>query len=73
MSASEQHSACIVGEGNMFTWGKGEFGRLGHGDEENRTTPQCVEDLADKQITHHDCGFCDTSACTIDGAMYTFG
>ena len=53
--------------------GKGEFGRLGHGDEENRTTPQCVEDLADKQINHLACGFCDTAVCTIDGAMYTFG
>ena len=73
VSASEDHTACLTGDAHMFSWGKGEFGRLGHGDEENRTNPQRVEAMVDKKIKHLDCGFCHTAACDEDGAMYTFG
>lgn len=36
------HSACITSSGQLFTWGKGRYGRLGHGDSEDQLTPRLV-------------------------------
>uniref|UniRef100_A0A8D0EWK4 Uncharacterized protein n=1 Tax=Strix occidentalis caurina TaxID=311401 RepID=A0A8D0EWK4_STROC len=32
IAAGGAHSACITAAGDLFTWGKGRYGRLGHGD-----------------------------------------
>ena len=36
ISAGMNHSAAVTSSGEMYTWGWGEFGRLGHGDEDMR-------------------------------------
>ena len=36
------HSACISEDGTLYTWGKGKYGRLGHGDCEDRLVPSKV-------------------------------
>lgn len=36
------HSAAITNSGQLFTWGKGRYGRLGHGDSEDQLTPKLV-------------------------------
>lgn len=36
------HSAAITVHGELFTWGKGRYGRLGHGDTEDRHVPKLV-------------------------------
>ena len=33
IAAGESHSAAINHRFNLFTWGSGSFGKLGHGDE----------------------------------------
>jgi hypothetical protein len=40
------HSAAIDHEGNVWTWGSGLHGKLGHGDVEPRFRPTCVLWLA---------------------------
>lgn len=42
ISCSSQHSACIIENGTIFTWGSGEFGALGLGDNQTRWAPQQV-------------------------------
>ena len=42
ISAGGAHSACITGNGELYTWGKGRYGRLGHGDSEDQTRPKLV-------------------------------
>ena len=37
------HSAAIVENGNLYTWGYGMDGALGHGTQQNYTTPKLVE------------------------------
>ena len=34
-----QHSAAVVADGSLYTWGRGHFGQLGHGDREQRLRP----------------------------------
>ncbi|VVD02572.1 unnamed protein product [Leptidea sinapis] len=34
------HSACLTARGRIYTWGKGRYGRLGHGDSEDQLVPK---------------------------------
>lgn len=36
------HSAAISRYGHLYTWGKGRYGRLGHGDYEDYLYPKLV-------------------------------
>ena len=42
VACGSNHSAVIVDNKQLYTWGSGEFGRLGHGDEESQTLPKLV-------------------------------
>ena len=42
------HSAAITATGELYAWGKGRYGRLGHGDSEDQTRPKLVEALLGK-------------------------
>jgi E3 ubiquitin-protein ligase HERC2 len=39
------HSAAISVSGEIYTWGKGRYGRLGHGDSEDQLRPKKVKAL----------------------------
>lgn len=43
VACGSAHSACITAAGNVMTWGKGRYGRLGHGDSEDHLRPKLVE------------------------------
>lgn len=36
------HSAAITSNGELYTWGQGDHGRLGHGDSLNQSKPKQV-------------------------------
>ena len=36
------HSAAITTNGELYTWGQGDHGRLGHGDTANQLRPKQV-------------------------------
>ena len=46
IAAGGAHSACITSSGELYTWGKGRYGRLGHGDSEDQTRPKLVSLLS---------------------------
>ena len=41
--AGDWHNAAITHEGDIYTWGRGDCGQLGHGDDRNRWTPMLLE------------------------------
>lgn len=43
ISAGCEHSACIDSKGILYTWGHGEGGRLGHGDNSSVSIPTPVD------------------------------
>jgi RCC1 and BTB domain-containing protein len=67
------HSACITDDGGTYTWGEGEYGQLGHGDDMIRSTPTLVEGLAGKKVMEVACGGYHTIVRTDDGRVYSFG
>ncbi|XP_020598537.1 uncharacterized protein LOC110038108 isoform X2 [Phalaenopsis equestris] len=56
------HVAVLTSRGEVYTWGKGANGRLGHGDLEDRKTPTLIEALKDRPIKHVACGANFTAA-----------
>ena len=42
ISCGSGHSAAIVDDKELYTWGIGDYGRLGHGDEESHLIPKLV-------------------------------
>lgn len=44
------HVAVLTTKNEVYTWGRGANGRLGHGDVEDRKTPTLVEALKDRHV-----------------------
>jgi len=43
ISCGSSHSAAVLSTGELFTWGLGEYGRLGHGDNQTQLRPKQVK------------------------------
>lgn len=56
------HVAVLTSRTEVYTWGKGANGRLGHGDTDDRSSPTLVEALKDKQVKSIACGTNFTAA-----------
>lgn len=42
IACGSSHSAAITSNGDLYTWGLGEYGRLGHGDNTTQLKPKQV-------------------------------
>ncbi|KAL7556435.1 hypothetical protein ACA910_020346 [Epithemia clementina (nom. ined.)] len=73
LSACGFHTAAVTDTGEVYTWGEGKFGRLGHGSERNGHVPQLVEALYGKKPRQVSCGGFHTAVVTEEGRLYTFG
>ncbi|XP_015429351.1 PREDICTED: LOW QUALITY PROTEIN: E3 ubiquitin-protein ligase HERC2 [Dufourea novaeangliae] len=69
------HSAAITSSGELYTWGLGEYGRLGHGDTSTQLKPKLVQSLLCQRVIQVACGSRDaqTMALTADGLVYSWG
>ncbi len=50
LSLGTSHSAAVVGDGRVFTWGYGGDGRLGHGGEEDVLYPRVISSLEGVEV-----------------------
>ena len=50
VSCGENHTAALSVDGRLFTWGRGKYGQLGHGDFKNISFPEHVKALSGAQI-----------------------
>ena len=69
------HSAAITANGQLYTWGKGRYGRLGHGDSEDQLKPKLVEELVGYKVIDVACGSGDaqTLCITDDDNVWSWG
>jgi len=72
-AAGTIHTAVWTEAGELFTFGKGAFGKLGHGGEQNELVPRLVEALAGKKVVGAAAGGQHTAAWTKAGELFTFG
>lgn len=67
------HTAAITKKGELYTWGGGEHGQLGHGDKVNKTVPWLVSALTKLNLVQISCGWSHTVALTDHGQVFTWG
>ncbi|KAL5781708.1 hypothetical protein ACOSP7_006737 [Xanthoceras sorbifolium] len=65
ISCGAYHVSVLTSRSEVFTWGKGANGRLGHGDIEDRKIPTLVEALRDRHVKNISCGSNFTSCICI--------
>jgi alpha-tubulin suppressor-like RCC1 family protein len=71
ISAGEEHCSLISNKGDVYTWGYGIDGQLGHGNKVNLDQPKRL-DLHDK-FSHVDCGGGHTGLITDNHTLYMTG
>jgi alpha-tubulin suppressor-like RCC1 family protein len=67
------HTVATTGDGACYSWGRGVYGRLGHGDEEDCILPKQVEALAGKRVSAVAAGGHHSAAITTEGDLFTWG
>ena len=75
IACGSSHSAAITSSGELYSWGCGEYGRLGHGDNLTQLRPKFVKALASHRVVQVACGSRDaqTLALTDEGLVFSWG
>lgn len=75
VACGSSHSAAITSQGELYTWGLGEYGRLGHGDNQTLLKPKLISKLIGQRVVQVACGSRDaqTLCLTDDGTVYSWG
>ena len=59
------YSAAITSSGELYTWGRGSYGRLGHGNSEDQNTPLIVSSLKSERVIDVACGSGDAQTLAV--------
>lgn len=62
IACGAQHLAALVSGAEVYSWGRGANGRLGHGDVKDRHFPTCVDALRGRRVLQVACGGTFTAA-----------
>ncbi|KAK3766064.1 hypothetical protein RRG08_002301 [Elysia crispata] len=73
MAVGPEHVIVMTTERQVFTWGHGGYGELGHGDLRNRYSPELVEGLQGKSIATVCCGLGFSVFGSDNGLVLTCG
>jgi hypothetical protein len=73
VSCGWDHSIAISAAGQVFTWGSGANGKLGHGDEESCDLPTLVKEMDGKVVVDAKAGCEHTVLLTANHEVWTFG
>jgi alpha-tubulin suppressor-like RCC1 family protein len=63
----------IGGDGELFSWGRGVCGLLGHGDTQDQPSPKRVEALRGVRVSSASLGWHHALALAEDGLVYAWG
>lgn len=73
VECGSQFSVALTRSGSVFTWGKGDYHRLGHGNDDHVRRPKKVAALQGKKIISIATGSLHCVACTDSGEVFTWG
>jgi len=69
------HTVVLTTDGEVYTWGRGDDGRLGHGDNGWKYVPRIIgtTSLHGQVVIQVTCGSYHTAAVCSNGDLYTWG
>lgn len=73
VAAGDDHTVVCTDKGEVYTFGGGKDGRLGHGSEDDVRTPRRVEGLVGRKATAVAAGGRFTAVVANAGELFTFG
>ena len=73
IACGSAHSIVVTDNGQVLTFGRGQGGRLGHGDELSRHKPRLVTTFQGSYVTQIAAGSSHSMALTKVGAAFTWG
>jgi len=73
VTCGSYHTAAVASSGDLYTWGGGMYGKLGHGNESGHSTPKRVEALVGVTVSKIACGSRHTAIVTKTGKVYSWG
>ena len=71
--AGANFSPTARGTGCLLTWGAGDFGCLGHGDDRSKPSARVVDGMRGKHVIDVGCGMIHTIAITGAGETFAWG
>ncbi|MCQ2816405.1 MAG: hypothetical protein MJ252_03975 [archaeon] len=73
ISAGDLHCAAISQNKELYTWGNGTFGKLGHCNFDNVLQPKFVSYFSNQKVKSVFCGSYNTMAITTDSKVFVWG
>jgi len=73
IACGESHTLALSDKHEVYTWGGGQLGQLGHGDFLRQSLPLKVANISDEQIVKVSCGKRHSAAFTHEGKLFTWG
>ena len=73
VEAGRLHTVALSKNGEVYSWGYGGDGAIGHGDKKNVKSPKIVEGLKGENVVDVSCGREHSLVVTDKGVVYTFG
>ncbi|CCI45586.1 unnamed protein product [Albugo candida] len=73
IACGAKHSVALTSAGEVYTWGSGEDGRLGHGEMRDRNVPRKIMALLRHRIVNVSCGGAHTVVVSDQNSVFVFG
>ena len=73
VACGSKHMIVLSSERRIYSWGSGDYGVLGHGNETGVNKPQLVKELVTEEIIFITCGEFNSGAITSHGRLYLWG
>jgi regulator of chromosome condensation len=73
LEGGEHHSLALDRNGQVYSFGRGNYGQLGHGGEDDSLIPKRIMTLSGKSIIQIACGDHHSLALSKSGELYSWG
>jgi len=73
IAVGDDHALAQSAEGQVYSWGEGSFGRLGHNSIESQPLPKIISGLNRRRVKQVACGAAHSLALTVNGSVWAWG
>mmetsp|Transcript_19224 Transcript_19224/g.59166 ORF Transcript_19224/g.59166 Transcript_19224/m.59166 type:complete len:402 (-) Transcript_19224:32-1237(-) len=73
VACGQNHTLAVDDGGRVWSWGKSDYGKCGHGDDKDCPEPKIIEALAGVDVAAVACGETHSLAVDSDGRAYSWG